>query len=254
MDSTLSPERAEQISTLFDAIVDLTSDERAAYLERACADDADLRRQVEALLEADDQPDEVFHKLDHPVPGAPDRLIGQRISRYRIVEKLGGGGMGVVYRAEDMRLRRHVALKFLPPDMTRDPEARQRFVREAQAASALDHPNICTIYEIDETDEGDTFIAMACYEGGTLKKKIARGPLPVDEAISFAIQIAEGLSRAHIMTAVEDSLRRLGTDYVDLYQTHWPDEDTPLEEITGRIIPVLTSSLVLHRILLVAME
>jgi serine/threonine protein kinase/tetratricopeptide (TPR) repeat protein len=123
-------------------------------------------------------------------------MIGKLVSHYRILEKLGEGGMGVVYRAEDTKLRRMVALKFLPPELTRDPEARERFVQEAQTASALDHPNICTIHEIDETD-GQTFIAMACVDGQSLKDQIASGPLRLDEAVSIALQIAEGLEEAH---------------------------------------------------------
>jgi len=124
-------------------------------------------------------------------------MIGQTISHYKIIEKLGGGGMGVVYKAEDTKLKRLVALKFLPPDLTRDEEAKERFVHEAQAASALDHPNICVIHEIDETEEGQIFICMAYYEGETLKKKVAGGQLSVDSAIDLAIQIAQGLARAH---------------------------------------------------------
>jgi serine/threonine protein kinase len=124
-------------------------------------------------------------------------MIGQTISHYKIIEKLGGGGMGVVYKAEDTKLKRMVALKFLPPDLTRDDEAKERFVHEAQAASALDHPNICTIHEIDETDDGQIFICMAYYEGETLKKKIERGPLPFDQTLDLAMQIAQGLARAH---------------------------------------------------------
>jgi TolB-like protein/Flp pilus assembly protein TadD len=105
--------------------------------------------------------------------------------------------MGVVYKAEDLKLKRTVALKFLPPEWSRDPDARARFMREAQAASALDHPNICVTHEIDETDEGRLFIAMAFYEGDTLKKRLEQGPLPINEAIGLAIQVAEGLQRAH---------------------------------------------------------
>jgi serine/threonine protein kinase len=123
-------------------------------------------------------------------------LIGQTISRYKILEKLGEGGMGVVYKAEDTKLNRMVALKFLPPDLTRDPEAEQRFIHEAQAASALEHANICSVHEIGEL-EGQTFIVMGYYEGETLKKRIERGPLPIDEAVSITIQVAEGLSKAH---------------------------------------------------------
>jgi serine/threonine protein kinase/tetratricopeptide (TPR) repeat protein len=124
-------------------------------------------------------------------------MIGKTISHYRILEKLGEGGMGVVYKAEDTKLGRPVALKFLPPELTRDDEANKRFIQEARAASALDHPNICTVHEIDETNEGQTFIAMACYEGESLKAKIERGPLKLDEALEIATQTAQGLAKAH---------------------------------------------------------
>jgi non-specific serine/threonine protein kinase len=124
-------------------------------------------------------------------------MIGKTISHYKILEKLGEGGMGVVYKAEDTRLRRTVALKFLPPDMIRDDEARERFAKEAQAASTLQHNNICTIYEIEETGDGRMFIAMAFYEGDTLRNKIEKGPLKLEEAIRIVIQISEGLNKAH---------------------------------------------------------
>lgn len=124
-------------------------------------------------------------------------MIGQTVSHYKILEELGSGGMGVVYKAEDTKLKRTVALKFLPPELTRDKDAKTRFVHEAQAASALQHNNICTIHEIGETNDGRLFICMDCYEGETLKDKIARGPVPVEEAIDIAIQISEGLSKAH---------------------------------------------------------
>jgi len=104
---------------------------------------------------------------------------------------------GVVYKAEDTKLKRPVALKFLPPELTRDSEAKERFINEAQAASALDHNNICNIHEIDETEDGRMFIVMAHYEGETLKDKIHRGPLKLDDAIDTAIQAAEGLNEAH---------------------------------------------------------
>jgi serine/threonine protein kinase/tetratricopeptide (TPR) repeat protein len=124
-------------------------------------------------------------------------MIGKTISHYKILEELGRGGMGVVYKAEDTKLGRSVALKFLPPDLTRDPEAKERFVHEAQAASSLDHPNICNIHEIDETEDGRIFICMACYEGESLKERIARGPLEATEATGIVYQIAAGLARAH---------------------------------------------------------
>jgi serine/threonine protein kinase/tetratricopeptide (TPR) repeat protein len=124
-------------------------------------------------------------------------MIGKTISHYRIVEKLGEGGMGVVYKAEDITLGRAVALKFLPAELTRDAIAKERFIQEARAASALDHPNICNIHEVGQTDDGQTFIAMAYYEGEDLKSRIGRGPLKLDEALDIAIQSAQGLAKAH---------------------------------------------------------
>jgi serine/threonine protein kinase/Tfp pilus assembly protein PilF len=124
-------------------------------------------------------------------------MIGQTISHYKIIEELGSGGMGTVYKAQDTRLDRFVALKFLPPHLSQAEEEKKRFIHEAKAASALDHPNICSIYEIDETADGQMFIAMACYEGESLKDKIDRGPLQVEEALNITIQIARGLEKAH---------------------------------------------------------
>jgi tetratricopeptide (TPR) repeat protein len=124
-------------------------------------------------------------------------MIRKTISHYRILEKLGEGGMGVVYKAEDTKLKRMVALKFLPLELTRDPEARERFTHEAQAASSLDHPNICTVHEIDTAEGGQMFIAMACCEGEPLKNKIQRGPLSLEEAVDIAAQVAQGLVKAH---------------------------------------------------------
>ncbi len=124
-------------------------------------------------------------------------MIGQTISHYKILEKIGGGGMGVVYKSQDLKLDRYVALKFLPPELTADPEAKKRFIHEAKAVSALQHNNICTVHDIDESPDGQMFIVMDCYEGETLKKKIERGPLKTDEATDLAMQIAQGLAEAH---------------------------------------------------------
>ncbi len=123
-------------------------------------------------------------------------MVGRTILQYRVTEKLGEGGMGVVYKAEDTQLRRTVALKFLAAHAVEDPEYKARFVREAKAAARLDHQNICPVYEIDEA-EGHTFLAMAYLEGQTLKDKIAERPLKLDDALDLAIQVARGLQAAH---------------------------------------------------------
>ena len=124
-------------------------------------------------------------------------LIGKNIFHYRIIEQVGQGGMGNVYKAEDTKLNNIVALKFLPPELNRDPEAKQRFLNEARAARKLEHPNICTIYDIDETEEGQVFISMPLYEGGTLAERIEQGTLSANEAIEIARKICEALNKAH---------------------------------------------------------
>ena len=124
-------------------------------------------------------------------------MIGKTISHYKILEKLGEGGMGVVYKAQDLKLDRFVALKFLPPHIGADEEEKQRFIHEAKAASSLQHNNVSTIHEIDETDDGQLFICMDHYEGETLKKKIEKGPLKLEEALDITVQVSEGLNKAH---------------------------------------------------------
>ena len=194
-------EHARHVRGLFDEVADLGPPARDARLDAVERSDAALAREVRQLLTADDQADRVLQRLEgssrtHPYgPGALE--VGQTVSHYRVVGRLGSGGMGVVYRAEDTRLHRPVALKFLPPDLTQDPGARERLLREARAAGALDHPHLCTVYDVGETGAGEVFIAMACYEGETLRDQIARGPLPVDEAAEIAAQIAGGLAAAH---------------------------------------------------------
>ncbi len=134
-------------------------------------------------------------------------MIGKTISHYKILEELGRGGMGVVYKAEDTKLQGFVAIKVLPPHMTADEEAKTRFVREARAASALEHPNICHIHEIDETPDGHLFMVMPCYEGETLGERLERGPLEIDEILDIATQVASALARAHEMGIIHRDIK-----------------------------------------------
>jgi serine/threonine protein kinase/tetratricopeptide (TPR) repeat protein len=158
---------------------------------------------------------QLFHSTEVPLtstaifPLAPKVLAkgATFASKYKIIEELGRGGMAVIYKAEDIKLKRAVALKFLSHELTDDPEARGRFILEARAASALDHPNVCTIFEIEETQDGQMYIAMPCYEGETLKTSIQRGPLQSEDAVEIAIQTAQGLAKAHSQDIVHRDIK-----------------------------------------------
>ncbi|MCM3871146.1 MAG: alpha/beta fold hydrolase [Pyrinomonadaceae bacterium] len=208
---TITDSRWKEISALFEQAVNLGTSERSELMARV--HDLDLRRQVETLLEKDVGAS-LAPELGDLLKGsllsfdqAFDDLRGRSVSHYRILEKLGEGGMGTIYKARDERLDRFVALKFLPPYFSTKQELKVRFIQEAKAAGALDHANICTVFEIGETPDGQLFISMPCYEGETLGDKIGRGPLDIDEAIAYARQIADGLTHAHAAGIVHRDIK-----------------------------------------------
>ena len=198
----MTPERWQQVGEIFQAAVELDPDERAAFLVNLCADDEELRREVESLITADK---EGLSIVDEPAVNVAAGLLvssenelmeGQSIGRYEIVGPIGKGGMGEVYLAKDKLLNRRIALKLLPTDYSCDNERLQRFEREAQAASALNHPNILTIHEIGRGDN-QQFIATEFVEGVTLRQRLKHGGLSLSEALDVATQIASALAAAH---------------------------------------------------------
>jgi eukaryotic-like serine/threonine-protein kinase len=203
----MKPERWRQIEHLYHSALKLAADQRSTFLRAECGEDEPLRKEVESLLSYEKSAAEF---IESPAFDVVARLMAEyenvnqknssveclSPSRFRVLEKLGAGGMGVVYKAEDTKLRRVVALKFLPPELSCDPQALQRFQREAYATSVLNHPNICTVYDVDEYD-GHPFIAMELLEGQTLERRIGAKPLPIVELLELAIQVSDALDAAH---------------------------------------------------------
>lgn len=204
----MEPERWQRVGELYHSALMLAADQRTGFLRAECQDDEELRQEVESLLSCEasaagfiESPAfEIAVKLiakDKSDEGAACLAsIGDVSPRFRLLAKLGSGGMGVVYKAEDTKLRRNVALKFLPAQFSQDPQALERFQREAYAASALNHPNICTVYDVDEY-KGQPFISIEFLEGQTLEDRIGARPLPLPELLELSIQISDALAAAH---------------------------------------------------------
>jgi eukaryotic-like serine/threonine-protein kinase len=204
----MEPERWHRVEQLYHSALKVAADQRATFLKHECQADEGLRKEVESLLSYESS---AVDFIESPAIDVAARLVaedktneqttdpltvGTSLPRFRLLEELGAGGMGVVYKAEDTKLRRTVALKFLPAELSHDPQALERFQREAYAASALNHPNICTVYDVD-ANEGQPFIAMELMEGQTLEHRIGSKPLLTTELLDLAIQISDALDAAH---------------------------------------------------------
>ena len=195
-----------RVEQLLGAALEHDASEREAFLDVACEGDVELRREIASLMAAHEHSG-VLDRLAGDIAPLASRLrqpttssssiVGRKIGRYRVLERVAGGGMGVVYKAVDDQLGRTIALKFLHSRLGADDSAAERFRLEARAIAALEHPNVCTVHEIGETDDGRLYLAMPLYDGETLQQRIARGPLSLGEAVTIAVQIARGLAKAH---------------------------------------------------------
>ncbi len=208
----MKPERWQRINELYYSALECEESQRPSFVERACGSDEELRREVEALLAAHNQAGSFLTAPALHVEAeaiAADKtasLLGRQIGHYQVLSLLGAGGMGEVYLAEDTRLGRKIALKFLPREFTQDRERVRRFEREARAASALNHPNILTIFEIGEV-EGAYFIATEFIDGQTLRERLAGSPIKVRELLDVAVQVASALSGAHEVGIVHRDIK-----------------------------------------------
>jgi eukaryotic-like serine/threonine-protein kinase len=208
----LNPERWRQVREVFSAALELAPDERPRFLDSACGSDAELRREVDSLLRSDAAAGAFLGSVaesadrNQESTNGDDAWVGRQVGQYRVVERVGTGGMGVVYRAEDVRLGRSAALKFLSAEIERDFRSRERFEREARSASALNHPNICTVYGVDEFD-GHPYLAMEFLKGRTLSELIQGKPLEVDRLLELAIPMASALEAAHTEGIIHRDLK-----------------------------------------------